>query len=209
MELKAVVGLCVTSVLLAVVGLHSQTQSIAPGALQGDQKTQLLQTLFGGIDETQQTEMLKTFRVEVHPPPPVCCPAAAGVASCCGAGGGGGSGGGARQDGQVAQVNMVGFTDHGMGYLNYDNVREGQRHFDSKKVGSKKVGDRKSSTLRAQQQHRSRRMAKVQQRLKKEREEVDSLKGEVWALTSDVIPRMQKELTQLRNKLRGDSSKAK
>ena len=73
----------------------------------------------------QRTEMLKVFRVRVKAPPP-CCPAPASGPSCCG---GADDAGGARPaapsapvqigGGGTQQINMVGFTNKGMGYIQF------------------------------------------------------------------------------------------
>jgi hypothetical protein len=192
---KALVLVCCGAALFAMVSL--------PLSLPSSSQKQI-ELLEDPSSWPQITEMLKTYRVEVHPPPPICCPASPGTPSCCHGSSGGGGGGGGNGGDLTAQVNMVGFTNHGFGFMDYNNVRQGQRHFTDENPQEKDM--HKSSTLRAQHQHRAnRQLAKVQKHLSREEKEVDALKGEVWALTSDVIPKMQKEMHELRKRLQGGS----
>mmetsp|Transcript_40620 Transcript_40620/g.63438 ORF Transcript_40620/g.63438 Transcript_40620/m.63438 type:complete len:211 (+) Transcript_40620:100-732(+) len=133
---------------------------------------------------------LKTYKVVVHPPP-TCCPAKAGP-SCCG---GAAPAPAAPSDGGVQQVNMVGFTNHGMGYIEYGD-QDGHNHV----LGPNGRWNKKS-TLRAQKKHRNNRIKTLQDKLQGAKKEIKVLDGEVWALTSDVIPRMQKELSSLKHRV--------
>lgn len=186
--------LCAT-VLLAAISTWTHSGALLQQNRSAKGQTQQLFLEQAGA-WPQRTEMLKTYRVEVHPPPPIEFPLhhVAGGSSSSGGGGD-----------LTAQVNMVGFTDKGFGYMDYHNVRKGQKHFTDPEPKHKKA-QQKSSTLRAQHQHSMHRqsrhqLAQVKKHLSREEREVDTLKGEVWALTSDVIPKMQREMSALRRRV--------
>ena len=112
----------------AVVGAVAAVSAFVSGALllalQQHPPSAEVPTLAAG-GTGQRTEMLKVFRVRVKAPPP-CCPAPASGPSCCG---GADDAGGARPaapsapvpigGGGTQQINMVGFTNKGMGYIQF------------------------------------------------------------------------------------------
>ena len=112
----------------AVVGAVAAVSAFVSGALllalQQHPPSAEAPTLAAG-GAGQRTEMLKVFRVRVKAPPP-CCPAPASGPSCCG---GADDAGGARPappsapmpigGGGTQQINMVGFTNKGMGYIQF------------------------------------------------------------------------------------------
>eukprot|EP00277_Geminigera_cryophila_P008871 CAMPEP_0179406572 /NCGR_PEP_ID=MMETSP0799-20121207/971_1 /TAXON_ID=46947 /ORGANISM="Geminigera cryophila, Strain CCMP2564" /LENGTH=234 /DNA_ID=CAMNT_0021177655 /DNA_START=7 /DNA_END=711 /DNA_ORIENTATION=+ len=177
-----------------------------------------------GKGEGQSTQMLKIFRVQVKAPK-TCCPAPGGASCACAGGGGGAAAPGASaqmDDGGTQQINMVGFTTKGMGYIQYRGWHHGwdgaspgpvaSRAYHDHKVNAKYDYGKSSSALatasrHSQLHHRAhrrgrgrdhRRIDKLKSRLGKDDGEIASLRNEVYQLTSSVLPRIQSEVAGLK-----------
>ena len=146
----------------------------------------------------------RVLRAQVKAPK-TCCPAPGGAPSCCRGGGGGVAAGGApaqMDDGGTQQINMVGFTTKGMGYIQYRGwhhswdgghpgpvaTRSYHKHEVNQRYdyGAHTAASPSSSTamLRHREHRRTRgreqrRIADLKNRLGKDDGEIASLKNEV------------------------------
>jgi len=136
----------------------------------------------------QRTEMLKAYEVRVQAPAGMGPPDAP-------------RSGGSQvnlDDAGTNQINMVGFSPKGVGYMEF-------RSPSAAVAGTRAVGGQ----FLASGHGRFAQVTRLTGELEKERSQVHQLKGQVWALTSDVLPKMQEELHSLRLQLRSQAEGAK
>ena len=154
------------------------------------------------VGRTSVRVSCRMLRAQVKAPK-TCCPAPGGAPSCCRGGGGGVAAGGApaqMDDGGTQQINMVGFTTKGMGYIQYRGwhhswdgghpgpvaTRSYHNHEVNQRYDYGATASPSSSTamLRHRDHRRTRgreqrRIADLKTRLSKDDGEIASLKNEV------------------------------
>ncbi|EKX43999.1 hypothetical protein GUITHDRAFT_110105 [Guillardia theta CCMP2712] len=142
-------------------------------------------------------QSLKLFKVEVKAPPSCCGSTPASYSSSP-------SSSVQMTDGGTQQINMVGFTDKGMGYIQYRGWGHGE---EGDEEGRKKTHRVNLARLR-HEQHRQvskeqvDKINSLKRRVSKDDGEITSLKGELWTLSSSILPRIEEEVSELRKQVK-------
>eukprot|EP00960_Hanusia_phi_P055330 762942-Hanusia_phi.AAC.1 len=175
-------------------------------------------------------QRLKLFKVEVKAPPS-CCGSTPSYSSPA-------SPSVQMSDGGTQQINMVsegkrgksrwladqpqvGFTNKGMGYIQYRGWRHDDERDEDGAIEEEELhGGKKSQTHhrvnlarlrhlrhRRASKEQDQKMERLKSRVKEDDKEIASLKGELWTLSSSILPRIEDEVSELRKQVKHIKSK--